>query len=241
MAVDEHGQHAQPVVRPVGDEVLVVEAHGAAAFDDRRGRSSNRGDPLGELVDVADRGGQADQPDVLGQVDHHLLPDRAPIGILQEVDLVEHDEAEIVQQPGPSVDHVAQHFGRHHDDRRVTVDRVVAGQQPDVGLAVHGHEISVLLVRQRLHRRGVERTPSLGSRCRDAVLGDDGLAAAGGDGDYDVLAPIERVERLVLEPVDRKRVALDEVGTQRRAVGAAGHASTGRRRTTSQPRRIARK
>ena len=59
-------------------------------------------------------------------------PHRAAVRILEEVHLVEHDDAEIVERRRPSVDHVAQDLGRHHHDRCVAVDRVVAGQQPDV-------------------------------------------------------------------------------------------------------------
>ncbi len=52
------------------------------------------------------------------------------IRVLEEVHLVDHDGAEVVERAS-GVDHVAQHLGRHHHDRCVTVDRVVAGQQAD--------------------------------------------------------------------------------------------------------------
>ena len=54
-------------------------------------------DPLRQLVDVADGRRQAHQPDVLRQVDDHLFPHRAAVGVLQEVHLVEHHECEVVE------------------------------------------------------------------------------------------------------------------------------------------------
>ena len=149
---------------------------------------------------------------MLGQVDHHFLPHRPAIRVLQEVHLVEDDEAEVVQEPRPSVDHVAQHLGGHHHDRRVAVDRVVAGQEADLVVAVHGDEVTELLVRERLDRCRVERPQAGASGRVDAVLRDDRLAAPGRNCDDDVVAAIERVEGLVLEPIDRERVPGDEVG-----------------------------
>ena len=53
------------------------------------------------------------------------------VGVLEVVHLVEHDAAQAVERAATGVDHVAQHLGGHHHDRRVAVDRVVAGQQAD--------------------------------------------------------------------------------------------------------------
>ena len=144
------------------------------------------------------------------QVDDHLLPHRPAIGVLQEVHLVEDHEAEVGQRRRPGVDHVAQHLGRHHDGRRVAVDGVVAGQQPDLADAVAGGEVAVLLVRQRLERRGVERPQPAPAHRLDAVLGDDRLAAPGRRGDDDVPAGVDGVERLDLEAVELERVAGDD-------------------------------
>ena len=90
----ERLQEVQPVVRAVADQVAVVEVHRPAQLDHRRRRSPHRLDPGRQLGGVAHRRRQAHQLDVLGQVDDDLLPHRAAVGVLQEVDLVEHDEAE---------------------------------------------------------------------------------------------------------------------------------------------------
>ena len=70
--------------------------------------------------------------------------------------------------------------------------------------AVHPHEVAVLLVRQRLQRRGVEGLAAVGERPRHRVLGDHRLARAGGRGDEHVLTGVEGVERALLEGVERE-------------------------------------
>ena len=99
-AVDEHRaavcSRSRVLVR---HEVLVLQLDRALALDDRRGRSAHGGDPLGQFGDVAHRRRQAHEADVLRQVDDHLLPHRAPVGVLEEVHLVEHDQSEVVAAP----------------------------------------------------------------------------------------------------------------------------------------------
>ena len=210
--VDQRRQEVHAVVGLVADQVEVVELHRSAVLDDRRRRAADGGDPLGQLGCVADRGRQAHQPHPSREVDDHLLPHRPAVGVLQEVHLVEHDDRESIECRAARVDHVAQHLGGHHDHRRVAVDRVVAGEQPDVLRTEPRHEIVVLLVRQRLDRCRVERPIAVGDRDVDGVLGDDGLAAAGRRGDEHRLPLVERVEGAQLEVVERKAVVGDQLG-----------------------------
>ena len=209
----------ETVVGAIADEVEVVETHRTPLLDHGIGRSAHGPDPLGQLPRVADGRRQADELHVPRQVDDDLLPHRTAIRVLEEVHLVEDHDAESVEALLASVDHVAQHLGRHHDDRRVTVDRVVAGEQPDLRLAVELDEVAVLLVRKRLDRCRVERPRATSSGELDAVLGDDRLAAAGRCGDDDVAAVVERVERLELEAVERERVPRQDL----RSIGTYDH------------------
>ena len=140
-------------------------------------------------------------------MDDHLLPDGTPVRILEEVHLVEDDDAEVVECGRSGVDHVAQHFRRHHHRRRITVDGVVAGQQPDFAGAVAVGEVAELLVGQCLQRRRVEGPSSPPAHHLDAVLGDDRLAAAGRCGDDDVAASVDGVDGLELEAVELERVS----------------------------------
>src|SRR5436190_397117 len=57
----------------------------------------------------------------------------------------------------------------------------------------------------------------------DPVLGDHGLAAAGGCRDDHVVAGVEGVERLELEAVERERVAADDLGP---LVGVGAHGAS---------------
>ncbi len=120
-------------------------------------------------------------------------------------------------------------------------------EQPDLGLAVELDQIAVLLVRQRLDRCRVERSRPTPPGELDAVLGDDGLAAASRCGDDDMTLVVEGVERLDLEPVERERVSRQYLGS----VSAHDHdvassqelaaSALRRRRTTIQPTRIDKK
>ena len=92
---------------------------------------------VGDLLGVRHRRREAhERRPRRGEVDDHLLPHRAAVAVLEVVHLVEHDVAEAVERGRRRVDHVAQHLGGHHHDRRVAVDRVVAGEQPDARRAV---------------------------------------------------------------------------------------------------------
>ena len=99
VALDERRQEVEPVVGAIADEIVIVEPHRSPGLDHRRRRPADGLDPRRQLGRVAHRRRQAHQPDVLGQVDDHLLPHRSAVRILEEVHLVEHDEAEVVERP----------------------------------------------------------------------------------------------------------------------------------------------
>ena len=91
--------------------------------------------------------------------------------------------------------------------------------RPTFVRAVHPHEVPVLLVRERLERRRVERLRPAGEREADRVLGDDRLARAGRRGDEHRLPGVERVERLALERIEGEA----EPGLEGRARRRRGH------------------
>ncbi len=218
-SVHQRGQEVDPIRAAVAEQVQVVQQHRAPFFDDRRRRSAHGLDPVGELLGVGHRGGQAHEVDVGRRVDDHLLPDGAAVSVLQEVDLVQHDVPQAPQRGGLGVDHVAQHFGGHHDDGRVTVDGVVAREEPHPLRAVPPHQIAVLLVRQRLEGRRVEGLLSRGERAIHRVLGDDGLARSCGGRDQHRAAFVDGIHRLDLEGVRCEAQTGHEVG----ALGRDAH------------------
>ena len=203
--VDERRQQVYSVRAALGGHVQVAQLDRSALFDHRLRLAAHRLHPGGDLLSVRDGRRQRNDVDLGGQMDDHLLPHRAARRILEIVDFVKHD----VPQPGeggcPRVDHVSQDLGRHHYDGRVAVDDVVAGQQPHAARAVLPNEIAELLVRQRLERRRVERLATLGERLRDRVLGHDRLSGTCRCGDEHGPAGVERVERALLEIIERER------------------------------------
>ena len=158
----------EQVEQPLAHQHVLPQRHRPVLVDHHGGVAAHGLDPAAELLGVADRRRQADQPHLLGQVQDDLLPHRAAHPVGQEVHLVHHDVRKSVQRIRTRVEHVAQHLGGHHHHRRVAVDRLVAGQQPDALRAVAAHQVAVLLVAQRLDRRGVEalsaRPPAPGAR-----------------------------------------------------------------------------
>ncbi len=215
---DEHLEQVEAVLVTVGDQVLVRQFDWPLAFHDGLGRASDGTDPVRELGDVADRRREGDQANVVGQMDDHLFPDGTAVRVLEEVHLVDDHGSEVTQITS-CIDHVAQHFGGHHDDRRVAVDRVVAGQQAHSVLAVDLDEVAILLVGERLDRCRVERSAPVDPVGGDAVLGDHGLATSGRCGDDDVAPRVERIEGLGLEAIGSER----QPGEQLAAVRAHGH------------------
>ena len=146
------GAVGEQVVHPPADQHVLVERHRPALLDDGRGLAAHRLQPLAELLGVGHRRRQRHQRHRLREVDDDLLPDRAAEPVGEVVHLVHHDVAEPGQRRGAGVEHVAQHLGGHHHDRRLAVDGVVAGEQADAVGAVAVDQVGVLLVGQRLDR-----------------------------------------------------------------------------------------
>ena len=222
--------------QPGPDHDVLVERDGPVLLHDDLGVTADRDQPLGELLGVAHGRRQRGEPDVVGQVDDHLLPDGAAGPVRQVVDLVHDDVGEPPQGVGPGVEHVAQDLGGHDDDVGVTVDGVVTGQQSDALRAVPRHQVGVLLVGQRLDRGRVKALPAGSKRQVDRELPDHRLAGTRRRCDQHVAAVLEGPAGDPLEGVQPERVT----GLERRqlrpglarpeggvALGRAGLAPTG--------------
>ena len=164
-----------------------------------------------ELVGVVHGGGQADEVDLGRREDQHLLPDTAAVGVLNEVHLIEDDRVQARKEIRARQEHVAQHLGGHHHHGGVGAHRGVTGEKADVFLAVGGDELAVLLVRERLERRGVEGLAARPQGPVDAVGGHERLARPGRGGDQDRVVGVDRRECVALEVVGRKGKLADEV------------------------------
>ena len=212
------------------DREVVAQDDGPLPLDDHRRVAPHRAQPAAELVGVVHRGREADEADLGRREDEHLLPDPAPVGVLNEVDLVEDHRVEALEEVGPGQEHVAQDLGGHDDDRRPGAQRGVPGQEPDVVLAVGGDELAVLLVGERLEGRRVEGLAAGAQRTVDGVGRDQRLARPGRSGHEHRVAGVEGPERLVLEVVEGE----GQVGLERRRPGRLLDGPRGRASTPEQ-------
>ncbi len=225
----EAGPVREQVHQPPADHDVLVERHRPLLLDHGRRGAAHRAEPLAELLGVGDGRAQGHHGHRLREMDDDLLPDRPAHPVGQVVHLVHDDEAEAGEGLGAGVQHVAQHLGRHDDDGRLAVDGVVTGEQPDLVGTVAADEVVVLLVRERLDRRGVEALASLGEREVDRELADDRLARARGSGDEDAVAGLDRLAGPHLEVVEREVVERLEVREDGRLLlGAEASVAVGR-------------
>src|SRR2546428_552914 len=139
------------LARQVRDHV--AERHRAMGMVDRNDRPVDDRDPVGDLLDVGDGRGEANQHDVRGSADDDLLPDGAAPLVAHVVTLVEYDVAEPVE--AAPVERVAEDLGGHDEDGGVGVHLDVAGEDPDRVRAELAREVGELLVRERLERSRV--------------------------------------------------------------------------------------
>ena len=202
LAVDEGLDHDELTGLAIIGEEPVVEGDGSSGLHDDIGGTAHRLDPGRQLRRVGHRGRQTHQSHRSRQMDDDLLPHGTPVGVLQVVHLVEDHPAETVESARSGVDHVAEHLGGHHHDRRIAVDRGVAGEETDPAGAVDLHEVVELLVGERLDRGGVERPGRRGERHLDGMLGDDRLARSGRSAHQHRASPVDRRDRLPLEIVE---------------------------------------
>ena len=176
-------------------------------FDDADAGVAHLLEPGGELREVGQRRRQADDLDVGGEVDEHLLPGRAPLLVVEEVDLVDDDRGEVGQLLLGQQD-VAEDLGGHHPAGGVPADDEVAGDQADLLLSQQGAVVAELLVGQRLDGGGVDDLPAFSEGLLDDPVCDDGLSGAGGRADQGAVARLQRLDGLLLEPVKGKPAIL---------------------------------
>lgn len=83
-AIVEQVEHA------LADQDVLPQGHRPVLVDDHCGVAADGLNPATELLGVAYRRRQADQPHLLGQVQDDFLPDRTPHPVRQEVHLIHH-------------------------------------------------------------------------------------------------------------------------------------------------------
>jgi len=230
-SLEQRHDRGTVVGAPVMDGEVVPQDDRSASFHHHVGRPPHRAEPSPQLRRVGHRGRQADEGHLRRTEHEHFLPHPAPVRVLEVVDLVQHHHRQPLQEIGSGQQHVAQHLGGHHHHRGVGAQRGVAGEEPDPLGAVLGRELTVLLVGQRLERRGVEGLATGGPGQPHGVGRHQRLARPGGGRDQHRTAGIEGVESGQLKRIGRERERVEEAPANRRRRLAA------RRRRTGPPQR----
>ena len=131
-------------------------------------------DPLAELIEVVDRGRQADESNVVRREAQRLFPDRPALRVVEKVDLVEDRKVGVEESLGVLEHRVPEDLGGHDDQRCIRVEGQVAGHQPDVDAVLF--EVAKLLVGQSFDRTGVDGAATEFDGLLDGVLGDERFA-----------------------------------------------------------------
>ena len=139
-----------------------------------------------------------------------FFPDSATEAVGQVMHFIHHHVAKFIKRAALGVEHVAQHFGGHDNNRRLAIDARIAGEQTYLLRPMPVDEVVELLVRQRLDRRGVE-TLAPGSQSElNSEFADDGLSSAGGSRDQNASTGLKGLTRFDLETVETEFVCSDE-------------------------------
>ena len=210
LSCPEQRQDGEPFAPPLGDGEVMMQGHRPVRLDHDLRRPPHRGEPGAEVGRVADGGREAHEGDPRRGEHENLLPHRAPIGILEIVDLVEDHHGQTFEQRRPGEDHVAEDFGGHHHHGRPGLVGHVPGQQAHLAVAVAQRELGELLVGQGLDRRGVEGLATRHDRPGRGILGHQRLARSGRGRHQHRLPPVDGMHGPALEPVERKVEALLE-------------------------------
>ena len=183
--------------------------------DHHGGVTANGLDPAAEFLGVAHRGRETDQSHMFREVQDHLLPHGSAHPVGEKVNLIHDHVGETRKRLGTRVQHVAQHLGGHHHHRRIPIDRLVAGKQADLFRPVTPDEVVVLLVTQRLDRRGVKTLLPGRQREVDCEFPHYGLAGTGRSAYQDTVAALQGLTGLNLERIEREAQLPGEVSELR--------------------------
>ena len=206
------GRVVEEVEESLAHQHVLPQRHRPMLIDHHGGVAAHGLDPAAELFGVAHRRREAGQSHVFGKMQDDLLPHRPTHSVGEKVHLVHHHVGQALECIGTGVQHVAQHLGGHHHNRRVTVEGLIAGQQSDPFGTVARDQIVVLLIAQRLDRRGVKALLP-GRQCKvDRELADDRLTRTGRSADQDAVTTLQRFAGLDLKRIQPELQVRGESG-----------------------------
>ena len=181
------------------------------------GHLFQRAEPARKGLGLVQGGRQKDELDRRIQKNHGLLPDLAPIGVVDVVALVKDDGAEALEAEGGReaeplrlrallVQKVAQNLRRHDDDLGVGAELDVARHDADRVVLELGSEVVVFLVGEGLDGGRVKDPFALGQAMVDLVFAHEGLARARLGTDKDMVALVNGRNGVLLEGVQGERI-----------------------------------
>ena len=182
--------------------------------------------PARKQLGAVDGRREHDEVDFGRQEHDALLPDLAPLGIVDVVHFVKDHGVDIVEREqrrrahafrgrAPLKQQVPQDLGGHDDDVGVRAELDVARHDADAAVSVELLQVVELLVGQGLDGRGIKHSAArtaFGERVLDLILADEGLAASGLCSHQDVFVLLNRIDGLFLKGVQRVRMIGLDVG-----------------------------
>jgi len=139
-------------------------------------------DPCRELLDVRDRGAQSEDPDLGWREKKRFFPDGAALDVIQIMDFVKNDPADLLDAFGIFKKTIPVNFGGHDKERGIGIDRDVPGQDADDVLTESFLEVAELLIAQGLDRSGVNDSLPAGKGFFDRFFSDQRFSRACGRG-----------------------------------------------------------
>ena len=214
-------------VEPLGAAEAEGQRHRPEIAEHQPGGTVHPFNPVGELTGIGHRGREGHQLHRGGAMDDRFLPDRAALGVVHVVALVEHHRLHVMEGViGLAIDlrieHVAEDLGGHHHHAGLAIEAQVTGEQAHVLGTELVAEITQLLVGKGLERGGVKHLAPVGQGPVDGVLAHQGLAGAGGGAHHHRVADVQRIDRLQLEGIEREGEELAQ-GRHGAGGGALAH------------------
>ena len=131
-------------------------------------------DPVGELTGIGNRGRKGQQLNRGRAVNDGFFPDRAALGVIHVVALIQHHGFNISERIITcirfGIQHVAEDLCGHHHDRSLSIHTQITGHQTNVLVAKLLPEIAELLIGESLQRSCVKDLLAMGQGAINGVL-----------------------------------------------------------------------
>ncbi|CAI8420168.1 MAG: Uncharacterised protein [Cyanobium sp. ARS6] len=195
-------------MQTLGTAETELQRNGPEVTQHKPGGAMHFFNPIGELPGIGHRCRKSDKLHRRRRMNDRFLPDRAALGVVHVVALIEHNGLHIgqgiVMLIGFCVEHVPEDLRGHHHDRSLPVDTEIAGHQTDVLGTELLAEIAQLLIGESFERCGVKDFLAMSHGSMNGVLADQRLAGSRGCSHHHGMSLVQSVDRLQLKIIQRK-------------------------------------